>query len=1299
MKSIIIQYLQQRDEIIEETREEPYGYRGFLQQLNSTDGEQWTNSGTQMTPKVVHGQEVQTDPKRGPGRPRKIIQDSSPNQIRKPPDVMRTVTESTINQQRTISAPHKPKDKEVEDMVKQVQQMSEIMKRVHTGRPPENRSTLIPILVVLLMTLCNTPSSSATVAYDCSTPSQGPKYSLRETEECPEAVPNKMITSKTQSYFVYQESDFLRTTALECIVKRSQAAWYCGRSSYTAMVVPTTAYLPIQILPDVCRAAFQTGEIRIDESLKIKAKSGTAIYERITRNGHVEGDGTCSDVKPITVAGVTVSNAVVIEDYFVELKEYQVTFDAASLKMMGRTYCDGTKTSCSTGDSIITYKLDHQECKLTLLMETSFKEIYGEMYQDANPFEQGTLKPNRSKLWELQNNRTNEKLRTTKTPTLLIADRPSDMIRVVLKDATSRCGRVVTATNYPNLFVTQEAVPGAKPKMDSRDIDLAKYFNNKMDYLYHHNLLTTASIYQKSIENDCKLNREILRTKLALTITNSDITAPLLPLPEGTFARVMGEVIHTYKCKKVRVELAAVDECTNELPVMYQGQQVYLEPVTRVIISNPIGIKKLTCSNVLAPMYEWGDGNWITLPDRKRTTAPEKLEMMKLVQPHRFQEFLNTQEGGIYDIKDINAARKFLLFPEKRARVLTEMVYRALEGGGGRPDFELLLHPDHFKKATQKTMEKMWGRFLVFGQLTAGFIGVYVIMVFIKTAFSQILNTLHIYQIAGLTWKLVLGCCPLLAKHVLFQLNLKELRKKGNRVDDPRNELSMVEIKQLTDKPKNDSSDDSDDNRPGTSKQHYGYTTRSPRRSPLRSSIRDRVLTPPPKPKRIGLPMYPDANRIREDFNRTLSRNQSNFMNTEVSKALMRTNVIINGKKAIAIIDTGSTITMIQDKPGLVKNRLNKQQTITLNIADGTQREIRDVTIIQITIMGTTFIHKAYIHSYVPGGCLVGLDLIKKLHRLGIRWYDLLPDEDPQTDDETQTIETHSVNVNSTEATALIQIPVTIKENTLIGILDTGATMTIIQERYLTTEKVEIEECLMKLVNNTQITFIKSADITLIIMGESYAIKARFLPDIPFPCIIGLDVIKQLHKDGVPWYNLIEASPHNPITAIPRTSLKAFNDYNLIVGSLLKIQLIKIAELEKERQDMQIVHIELIKRQFEVIEILRRNICAEIFKTNATEQEDKSSRETESRGTNTTETEVKSTPTEQQSIIIELLKETKDEKITDVGTNNVQRRKRQLKPQNQYHYEANEYTCNICNKIYASRPGVMRHWDAQHAPH
>ena len=93
-------------------------------------------------------------------------------------------------------------------------------------------------------------------------------------------------------------------------------------------------------------------------------------------------------------------------------------------------------------------------------------------------------------------------------------------------------------------------------------------------------------MYSEVILNDCKLNREIFRNRLGLIFSNPNLAAPMLISENGVFGRVLGEVMFTYKCKEVVVQLIKNNVCTNELPVMFQGELRYFEPITRVLVEN-----------------------------------------------------------------------------------------------------------------------------------------------------------------------------------------------------------------------------------------------------------------------------------------------------------------------------------------------------------------------------------------------------------------------------------------------------------------------------------------------------------------------------------------------------------------------------------------------------------------------------------------------------------------------------------------------------------------------------------------
>ena len=939
------------------------------------------SSFTQKTPPHTKETPMQTLPPRPPGRPPK---NEPPGKYAESKKKQTNVRSNRVNNedripeitriQRTRDESPKPGgsrevrndinvnigDKSIEEIAQQVGEVSKLVDRIKKIKDPGNEEpgeegwqnkTALPVLILLILTLLGIPGISGLTAYDCEKPKEGPKYSLRDIEACPEAIPDKFEKSARASYYVYQESDFLRTTARECIVKRAQSAWYCGQYSYTAMVVPTTAFRPINISTQNCETAFQTGKIRIDEKLEASAFVGKKTDERFIRQGRIDSDGSCGkEVYEKTVAGVQVKNAVIVEDYMVELKEYQVVFDQSTSKMMGREYCSALHTECFTGESTIIYKVNYRECTLALLKYLEFRELRGSLFQEVAPSTEPAL-PVR--------NRTTSDIPTKDTPTVIVSSRGGDMIKLLLKDEASRCGKIVRTTNYPGILVSKEEVKEAKMRIAKEDVNMNHYFNNKIDFLYHKNLMKIERVYQDLVASDCRLNREILKTKLAVVMTNQDMVAPLLPLAEGSFARVMGEAIHTYQCKKVEVSLAEHGHCTNELPVSYKGEKYFAEPITRVLVKTA---RSIACSAVLSPYY-WHYGNkWISLPHRNSVPPPLTIEMMKLNNQEQFSEIKSMSEGGIYSQKEINEARKFLLFPEKRTRVLTEIVYRVLgeHGDASNPNFDLLLSPDHFKKAAHATLEKIWGKFLIFGQASAGLMGIYIIAVMIKVILSQILNTLHIYRLAGFTWKMVLGCCPLMARHVLFELNLDALKRNIEKKDAAED----IEAELITNKDVYKSAENKECQTLKNTSQDQDQIHQSP------------PCTYPVK----SIEEYQQYGRQYLGF-----AENDEFIIAEVT---------LNGQKRKGLMDTGASVTSIKyDCLSRRQKESLKRDYRKFYTINNTRVNVRGICYLKMKLFNITVKREVRIIDDIPIDCVIGLDVIRELEKRQIKWLSFLPKE------------------------------------------------------------------------------------------------------------------------------------------------------------------------------------------------------------------------------------------------------------------------------------------------------------------
>ena len=138
------------------------------------------------------------------------------------------------------------------------------------------------------------------------------------------------------------------------------------------------------------------------------------------------------------------------------------------------------------------------------------------------------------------NTREADEIQVSETPIVIVAADPNDMLRFIRKKSVAKCGRLVYETNYLGIYLTEDKLKGATNSIRTQDVKIEYYFNNKLDTIYHQNVISMEKMYHDLIQNDCTLNKEILKTKLAMAITNVDSVAPLLPLEKGEFGRVVG---------------------------------------------------------------------------------------------------------------------------------------------------------------------------------------------------------------------------------------------------------------------------------------------------------------------------------------------------------------------------------------------------------------------------------------------------------------------------------------------------------------------------------------------------------------------------------------------------------------------------------------------------------------------------------------------------------------------------------------------------------------------------------------
>jgi len=104
----------------------------------------------------------------------------------------------------------------------------------------------------------------------------------------------------------------------------------------------------------------------------------------------------------------------------------------------------------------------------------------------------------------------------------------------------------------------------------------------------------------------------MMQNALAIAARSPDIFAYHFMKGPGYMALLAGEVIRIIKCVPVEVKLARIEECYEQLPVIWSNQTYFLTPQTHILMRQGTQIT----------LYLLGDAWYKLMPKPVKTIAP-----------------------------------------------------------------------------------------------------------------------------------------------------------------------------------------------------------------------------------------------------------------------------------------------------------------------------------------------------------------------------------------------------------------------------------------------------------------------------------------------------------------------------------------------------------------------------------------------------------------------------------------------------------------------------------------------------
>lgn len=629
-------------------------------------------------------------------------------------------------------------------------------------------------IIIIILTSLWIRDSEEIIGYDCGSASTNiTTLSLLNIDECD--IPEQDVHLEKKFIQLLQINEFTFTKIVQCKMEIDRLIRRCGMFSHS-MDVHNGKHAYIQeVSRDACWRMHVYGTYEIGNTRITGLKSNQTTTRPVTLAGHINTDGTCSGTTYSDPFG-TWEEVIVLATLKITLQDYTANVKINSNKVILRSgitcrLIEGHCTDFEGGDTYWT-SVPPDSCKIS---------TYGVLYQGYA-----------DKMTNYLNGpfQTVYSIATTDT-----------IFALAKRDAYTVCGHTLYHTEHPKLVIFETTPDATVFKKETRvaNLDIFTYMNSKFVYVEKHIRTQITQLYRDLLMQQCQLEQQILHNSLAIAAQSPDIFAYHLMKGPGYMALPAGEVIHIVKCVGVEVKVAHAKECYEQLPITYRNQTQFLTPQTHILMRQGT---QINCNAFAPPTYLLGDSWYRLTPTPVHTVPP--LIMKPMTKPNwKYVNPGSLATSGIYSENDLTELRNHIMFPAERPAIINA-VARGMMGqpttmhGGG--SFANFLDEASVEKIAISAWKKFWDRFLIFGNISAGFIGILLAIKFVKLILDTIVHGYALHTVYG--WSIYLiGAIWDSVTHLLLHLktNIPGKEKRKNTENYKNSEdAEASELKSIT---------------------------------------------------------------------------------------------------------------------------------------------------------------------------------------------------------------------------------------------------------------------------------------------------------------------------------------------------------------------------------------------------------------------------------------------------------------------------------------------------------------------
>ena len=612
-------------------------------------------------------------------------------------------------------------------------------------------------------------------AYDCSHPVQKRDIGYLEEAPCTGTIEPRSVENVT--FQILQKEEYLRVQGGKCGLTESSEVFHCGMHSHTAPPIFWASYerLPGRIDLQECKLLQTRQEYKDPLGERQTSLNPDQVHRfQYTRTGSIDQDANCR-------GGDLLRNGVSLTDV-VDIRTAYLTFGTEDFLIKDGTVtlasnreilpCGASMRYCYTETATYYWGLPPRRCELAYT-----REVKGVLATDA----QGDQ---------------------------VFMSTDGSLVRFVIEQQVSICGKLVHQTNYPDVYlfrIEEDKIhkPGYgrfERRIEGSEILLPSYIKNRDDYLYNHLLDLVAEEFAHVLGGACRARKR--QQRLDFFLQHRDPALMTWFLGNATFATSSGEVIYVYRCRPLLVRAETSNVCYNGIPVRplqnndplnNNATSLFMEPLTHRLSGQGIPIP---CSQGYVAKYQNAFGSWtMVTPSILPATPPgDPFEGQLNAVERIFKDRLDWSEGGIYTEEELNDMHRYRDFPRVQ-NAISSAIGLQYAGEGITDHINANeLFPDVSAWSTS-FFGWIWDRLYDWGNICAAVIGFYTLAGMISTLVKWIIRLFIVRDFRGffttIAWSLCSGIL------ILRKFKREEVSKKRPKGDTEEADSEMRPIKKV----------------------------------------------------------------------------------------------------------------------------------------------------------------------------------------------------------------------------------------------------------------------------------------------------------------------------------------------------------------------------------------------------------------------------------------------------------------------------------------------------------------------